>query len=64
MKTVIFFLNFARNIDRGYKLDLGGSKVSTVYILEPYIPVNPSFTIYKWGVRGVITRACCPDGED
>ena len=58
-----FHLNliFAQNIDCGYTLEPPQSGSSNEYpqcifwsknkkIM--YTPVNPSFTIYKWGVRG------------
>ena len=62
----IFYIIFAQNIDCGYMLELPYeavclirrfSLVSTIYVLSKnkkkmYIPVNLSFTILKWGVRG------------
>ena len=59
MKNCDNFLIFAQNIDY---------RVPTIYVSDEYpqsmfesinkkimyTPVNPGFTIYKWGVRGCI----------
>ena len=55
MKKVIFFLVFAQNIDCGYIEAVLKSTHNLCFkakIKNMYIPVNPSFTIKKWGVRG------------
>ena len=64
----IFLLIFAQNIDCGYMLEpprTGGSNEypqSTFWIKTRYSPVNPSFTILKWGMRGTyILGTCFPD---
>ena len=60
-KKFDFFLIFAQNIDRGYWLEpphRGGSNEypqSMFWIKNKknwYTPVNPSFTIKKWDMRG------------
>ena len=57
MKKVNNFLIFPQNIYRGYTLEPPQSnRVPKIYVLEQkqeemYTPVNPSFTISKWGAR-------------
>ena len=61
MKIFDIFLIFAQNIDCGYTLEppqRGGSNEYPQSMFWSknkkimYTPVNPSFTIEKWGVRG------------
>ena len=61
IKILIFFHISAQNIDRGYSLEppcRGGSNKypQSMFLAEirkiMYTPVNPSFTIQKWGLRG------------
>ena len=61
MKNCEIFLIFAQNIDCGYTLEppqWGGSNEYPQSMFwsknkkNMYTPVNPSFTIQKWGVRG------------
>ena len=59
-KNDIFYIS-AQNIDSGYTLELprrGGSNEYPQSMFYSkirkimYTPVNPSFTIFKWGLRG------------
>ena len=61
IKNSDIFHNSGQNIDRGYSLELprrGGSNEypQSMFWAEirkiMYTPVNPSFTIQKWGLRG------------
>ena len=61
MKIFDIFLIFAQNIDCGYTLEppqRGGSNEYPQSMFwsknkkNMYTRVNPSFTIFKWGVRG------------
>ena len=61
VKNCDIFLIFAQNIDCGYMLEPpqwgGSNEYSQSMFKSKYktimrTPVNPSFTIYKWGVRG------------
>ena len=61
IKIPIFFLCLLKNIDCGYSLEpprRGGSNEypQSMFWAEiwkiMYTPVNPSFTIWKWGLRG------------
>ena len=59
VKNCDIFLIFAQNIDCGHTVRT--ASVPTIYVLEQnkkimYTPVNPSFTIYTWGVRGVFVH--------
>ena len=70
-EKIDIFLIFAQNIDCGYSLEpprRGGSNEYPQSMFwsknkkNRYTPANPSFTIQKWGLRGVfIARACFPD---
>ena len=64
------FNMFAQNIDYGYTLEpprRGGSDESdsdeypqSMFCLKQnYTPVNPIFTIYKWGIRGYSLHMTC-----
>ena len=59
---MIFFLIFAQNIDCGYTLETDAVLTSTHdlcflgKIRKNVNPVNPYFTILKWGVRGYTLR--------
>ena len=46
MKNCGIFLNFAQNID------CAPTRCFRAKIRKLYTPVNPNFTIKKWGVRG------------
>ena len=60
IKILIFFYISAQNIDCGYSLEpprRGGSNEYPQSIFlsrnkKTYTPVNPSFAILKWGLRG------------
>ena len=60
MNTLNIFLIFAQNIDCGYTLEPpqgGGSNEYPQSMFwsknkKKYTPANPSFTLYKWGIRG------------
>ena len=70
-KKYNIFLIFAQNIDCGYTLEPPHSGGSNEYPQsmfysknkkKMFTPVQPSFTIQKWGVRGVfVTRTCFRD---
>ena len=61
MKNANIFLISAQNIDCGYSLEpprRGGSNEYPQFMFLSrnkniiYTPVNPSFTIWKWGFKG------------
>ena len=54
MKNCDIFLVFAQNIDCGYPLE--PPQCFKAKMRKMYIPVNPSFTIRKWGVRGYLSN--------
>ena len=58
MKIVVFFLNFAQNIDQvrtdavlssTYNLSFRAKQNKTIL----HSPINPSFAIQKWNVSGL-----------
>ena len=56
----IFFLIFVQNIDYGYTLE---SNPQSMFCIKNkatrYTPLNPTFTIQKWGLKwGYITWTC------
>ena len=65
LKNLIFFIFLLKNIDCGYSLEpLIPKSMFLSRNKKMYTPVNPSFTIYKWGLRGqnyIGMFACCID---
>ena len=49
--TILYFSSFAQNMDFGYTLEPPQNNESKNKKIM-YTPVNPNFTILKWGVIG------------
>ena len=73
-KNRIFFILLIKKIDCGYSLEPprrgGSNEYHNLFLWAEirtiiYIPVNPSFTVSKWGLRGstlyrhVVVMICC-----